>query len=48
MSRDSWLFSSEINSEIRSTETGIYNIRGGGSKRKLPHFDDLLLLGASM
>ena len=49
MSHDSWLFSSEINSEIRrAAETGIYNIRGGGSKRKLPHFDDLLLLGASM
>ena len=29
-------------------QTGIYDIRGGGSKRKLPHFDDLLFLGASM
>ncbi|MDH1682062.1 FMN-binding glutamate synthase family protein, partial [Pseudomonas chengduensis] len=32
----------------RAAETGIYDIRGGGTKRKLPHFDDLLLLGASM
>jgi len=27
---------------------GIYRIRGGGAKRALPHFDDLLFLGASM
>src|SRR5476651_77553 len=32
----------------RAAETGIYDIRGGGAKRKLPHFDDLLLLGASI
>ncbi|MFH7445216.1 FMN-binding glutamate synthase family protein, partial [Pseudomonas syringae pv. tagetis] len=32
----------------RGAETGIYDIRGGGTKRKLPHFDDLLLLGASV
>ncbi len=25
----------------RAAETGIYDIRGGGTKRKLPHFDDL-------
>ena len=36
-------------SEIRrAAETGIYDIRGGGSKRRLPHFDDLLFLGASI
>ena len=36
-------------SEIRrAAATGIYDIRGGGSKRKLPHFDDLLFLGASV
>ncbi len=36
-------------SEIRrAASTGIYDIRGGGAKRKLPHFDDLLFLGASM
>jgi methylamine---glutamate N-methyltransferase subunit C len=32
----------------RAAETGIYDIRGGGAKRKVPHFDDLLFLGASM
>ncbi|WP_297370015.1 FMN-binding glutamate synthase family protein [Acidocella sp.] len=36
-------------SEIqRAAATGIYDIRGGGSKRRLPHFDDLLFLGASI
>jgi len=36
-------------SEIRrAAATGIYDIRGGGAKRKMPHFDDLLFLGASM
>ena len=35
----------EIN---RAAETGIYDIRGFGAKRKVPHFDDLLFLGASM
>ena len=47
--RQSWIFDEYTNSEIRrAAETGIYDIRGGGSKRKLPHFDDLLFLGASM
>src|SRR6202451_3247895 len=32
----------------RAAATGIYDIRGGGAKRKLPHFDDLLFLGASI
>src|SRR5206468_12291191 len=32
----------------RAAETGIYDIRGYGAKRRLPHFDDLLLLGASI
>jgi len=36
-------------SEIRrAAATGIYDIRGGGAKRPLPHFDDLLFLGASI
>jgi len=36
-------------SEIqRAAATGIYDIRGGGAKRKLPSFDDLLFLGASI
>ena len=47
--RQSSTFDEYTNSEIRrAAETGIYDIRGGGSKRKLPHFDDLLFLGASM
>ena len=32
----------------RAAATGIYDIRGGGTKRSLPHFDDLLFLGASV
>ncbi|WP_193370745.1 FMN-binding glutamate synthase family protein [Pelagibius marinus] len=36
-------------SEIRrAAATGIYDIRGAGAKRKVPHFDDLLFLGASV
>lgn len=47
--RQSWTFSNDVNAEIRrAAATGIYDIRGGGSKRKLPHFDDLLFLGASI
>ena len=42
-------FTPEVNAEIRrAAATGIYDIRGGGSKRRIPHFDDLLFLGASM
>jgi len=49
MPRQSWTFSNEINAEIRrAAATGIYDIRGGGAKRRLPHFDDLLFLGASI
>lgn len=47
--RDSWTFSPGINAEIRrAAATGIYDIRGGGAKRRVPHFDDLLFLGASI
>ncbi|WP_407493980.1 FMN-binding glutamate synthase family protein [Pseudooceanicola sp. MF1-13] len=47
--RQSWTFSREVNSEIRrAAATGIYDIRGGGAKRRVPHFDDLLFLGASV
>jgi glutamate synthase domain-containing protein 2 len=36
-------------SEIRrAAATGLYDIRGGGAKRRVPHFDDLLFLGASI
>ncbi len=47
--RKSATFDDYALSEIRrAAATGIYDIRGGGSKRRLPNFDDLLLLGASM
>ena len=47
--RTSHTFDAYTNSEIRrAAETGIYDIRGGGSKRNLPNFDDLLFLGASI
>jgi len=32
----------------RAAATGIYDIRGFGAKRKVPHFDDLVFLGASV
>jgi methylamine---glutamate N-methyltransferase subunit C len=32
----------------RAAREGIYDIRGGGAKRRVPGFDDLLLLGASV
>jgi methylamine---glutamate N-methyltransferase subunit C len=32
----------------RAANSGIYDIRGWGAKKALPHFDDLLFLGASM
>jgi len=47
--RESALFDRNVIHEIqRAAETGIYDIRGWGAKRALPHFDDLVLLGASM
>ena len=47
--RYSATFSNDVNSDIRrAAATGIYDIRGGGAKRKLPTFDDLLFLGASI
>ena len=47
--RKSALFDDYTLSEIRrAAQTGIYDIRGGGAKRKVPHFDDLLFLGASV
>ncbi len=42
-------FTDPVNAEIRrAAATGIYDIRGGGAKRRVPHFDDLLFLGASI
>jgi glutamate synthase domain-containing protein 2 len=47
--RESATFDRNVIHEIqRAAETGIYRIRGWGAKRALPHFDDLVLLGASM
>src|SRR6266702_7731723 len=47
--RKSATFDDYTMSEIRrAAATGIYDIRGSGAKRKLPHFDDLLFLGASI
>ncbi|MEV6013100.1 FMN-binding glutamate synthase family protein [Streptomyces sp. NPDC051976] len=47
--RESAVFDRAAIAEIqRAAETGIYDIRGWGAKRALPHFDDLLFLGASM
>src|ERR1700757_2045527 len=47
--RKSATFDDYTLSEIRrAATTGIYDIRGGGAKRRVPHFDDLLFLGASI
>lgn len=47
--RPSATFDEYTLSEIRrAASTGIYDIRGAGAKRSLPHFDDLLFLGASI
>lgn len=47
--RESATFDRNAIHEIqRAADTGIYDIRGFGAKRKVPHFDDLVFLGASM
>ena len=47
--KKSVIFNDDVNAEIRrAATTGIYSIRGGGTKRALPHFDDLVFPGASM
>src|ERR671924_1319274 len=47
--RESYLYDRTVIAEIqRAAETGVYDIRGWGAKRPLPHFDDLLFLGASV
>jgi glutamate synthase domain-containing protein 2 len=48
--RKSATFDDATMAEIsRAAATGIYDIRGGGSKAQaLPHLDDLLFLGASI
>ena len=46
---ESYLFNRDVIHEIQRAATeGIYDIRGSGAKRYLPHFDDLVFLGASM
>jgi len=47
--RHSAAFSPEIIAEIdRAADQGLYQIRGFGTLRRLPSFDDLVLLGASI
>src|SRR5688572_10584364 len=47
--RESALYDKPVIAEIqRAAREGIYDIRGFGAKRRVPHFDDLLLLGASV
>jgi methylamine---glutamate N-methyltransferase subunit C len=47
--RESATFDRHAIAEIqRAAREGIYDIRGWGAKRKVPHFDDLLFLGASV
>ena len=47
--RESATFDRNVIHEIqRAAETGLYDIRGWGAKRRVPHFDDLVFLGASM
>lgn len=47
--RESATFPAAVLTEIhRAADQGIYDIRGFGATRKVPSFDDLLFLGASM
>src|SRR5919199_1979203 len=47
--RESATFDRDVIAEIqRAAREGIYDIRGFGAKRRVPHFDDLLFLGASV
>jgi glutamate synthase domain-containing protein 2 len=47
--RESALYPRRVIAEIhRAAREGIYDIRGFGAKRRVPHFDDLLFLGASI
>ena len=47
--RTSHSFPPQVIQEIhRAADQGVYEIRGFGAKRKLPTFDDLVLLGASI
>ena len=47
--RESAIFTRDVIHEIqRKAREGLYDIRGFGAKRRVPHFDDLLFLGASV
>ena len=47
--RESETFPAHVLAEIhRAADQGVYDIRGFGAKRRVPTFDDLLFLGASM
>jgi glutamate synthase domain-containing protein 2 len=47
--RESATFDRQTIAEIQRAATeGMYDIRGWGAKRRVPHFDDLLFLGASV
>ncbi len=47
--RESATFDRHVIAEIqRAAREGMYDIRGFGAKRRVPHFDDLLFLGASV
>ncbi len=47
--RESHTFPRHVMAEIqRAADQGIYDIRGGGAKRHIPTFDDLLFLGSSI
>src|SRR3954452_4853657 len=47
--REGAIFNRDVIHEIqRAAREGIYDIRGFGAKRAVPHFDDLLFLGASV
>ena len=47
--RESYLYDRATIRDIqRAADEGIYRIRGFGAKRALPHFDDLVFLGASI
>ena len=47
--RESATFDRGVIAEIqRAAREGMYDIRGFGAKRHVPHFDDLLFLGASV
>jgi glutamate synthase domain-containing protein 2 len=47
--RASSSFPPEVIAEIqRAADQGVYDIRGLGAKRRVPSFDDLILLGASV